>query len=181
MPERMRCEMEQGQFQIYTGDGKGKTTAAIGLAVRAAGAGLRVYIGQFIKDMEYSEVSVLRKAGIVVELYGTGKGCLIGKNPTQEDRDAADRGMRRAGEILCSQRYDLVICDEINVAFQLHLLTEEQLMGLVQKKPASVELVFTGRGCPQKVLEQADLVTEMREIKHYCRTKGLLARKGIES
>ena len=71
--------MEQGQFQIYTGDGKGKTTAAIGLAVRAAGAGLRVYIGQFIKDMEYSEVSVLRKAGIVVELYGTGKGCLIGK------------------------------------------------------------------------------------------------------
>ena len=89
--------------------------------------------------------------------------------------------MRRAGEILCSQRYDLVICDEINVAFQLHLLTEEQLMGLVQKKPASVELVFTGRGCPQKVLEQADLVTEMREIKHYYRTKGLLARKGIES
>ena len=145
--------MEQGQFQVYTGDGKGKTTAAIGLAIRAIGAGMRIYVGQFIKDMEYSEISVLRREGVVVELYGTGKGCLIGKNPAEE----------------------------INVAYQLGLLTEEQLLKLVQKKPASVELVFTGRGCPKSVLNQADLVTEMVEVKHYYHTKGLLARKGIES
>lgn len=112
----------EGQFQIYTGDGKGKTTAALGLAVRAAGAGMRVYIGQFIKDQEYHEVPLLRRLGVVVELYGTGKGCLIGKHPAQEDLDAAADGLQKAQAALQSGQYDLVILDEINVAWQLGLL-----------------------------------------------------------
>lgn len=111
--------MEQGQFQVYTGDGKGKTTAAIGLAIRAIGAGMRIYVGQFIKDMEYSEISVLRREGVVVELYGTGKGCLIGKNPAEEDLNAAREGMRRAESIMLYKSYDLVILDEINVAVSI--------------------------------------------------------------
>lgn len=96
----------EGQFQIYTGDGKGKTTAALGLAVRAAGAGMRVYIGQFIKDQEYHEVPLLRRLGVVVELYGTGKGCLIGKHPAQEDLDAAADGLQKAQAALQSGQYD---------------------------------------------------------------------------
>ena len=159
----------EGQFQIYTGDGKGKTTAALGLAVRAAGAGMRVYIGQFIKDQEYHEVPLLRRLGVVVELYGTGKGCLIGKHPAQEDLDALQSG-----------QYDLVILDEINVAWQLGLLQETQLEQLAKLRPQPVELVYTGRGCPPALLQLADLVTEMQEVKHYYHTKGLLAREGIE-
>ena len=129
----------EGQFQIYTGDGKGKTTAALGLAVRAAGAGMRVYIGQFIKDQEYHEVPLLRRLGVVVELYGTGKGCLIGKHPAQEDLDAAADGLKKAQAALQSGRYDLVILDEINVAWQLGLLQETQLEQLAKLRPQPVE------------------------------------------
>ena len=139
----------EGQFQIYTGDGKGKTTAALGLAVRAAGAGMRVYIGQFIKDQEYHEVPLLRRLGVVVELYGTGKGCLIGKHPAQEDLDAAADGLKKAQAALQSGQYDLVILDEINVAWQLGLLQETQLEQLAKLRPQPVELVYTGRGCPR--------------------------------
>ena len=178
----------EGQFQIYTGDGKGKTTAALGLAVRAAGAGMRVYIGQFIKDQEYHEVPLLRRLGVVVELYGTGKGCLIGKHPAQEDLDAINSKLviRRGEEeetaqaALQSGQYDLVILDEINVAWQLGLLQETQLEQLAKLRPQPVELVYTGRGCPPALLQLADLVTEMQEVKHYYHTKGLLAREGIE-
>ena len=170
----------EGQFQIYTGDGKGKTTAALGLAVRAAGAGMRVYIGQFIKDQEYHEVPLLRRLGVVVELYGTGQGCLIGKHPAQEDLDAAADGLKKAQAALQSGRYDLVILDEINVAWQLGLLQETQLEQLAKLRPQPVELVYTGRGCPPALLQLADLVTEMQEVKHYYHTKGLLAREGIE-
>ena len=168
--EKEGINMKQGQFQVYTGDGKGKTTAAIGLAVRAAGSGESVYIGQFIKDMEYHEIKPLRSLGVVVELYGTGKGCLIDRDSSQEDREAAQRGLKAAAKALESRQYGVVILDEINVAWQLGLrLRSEQ-----------TELVFTGRGCPDRVLEQADLITEMRPIRHYYQTKGLLSREGIE-
>lgn len=173
--------MEQGQFQIYTGDGKGKTTAAIGLAIRALGAGYRVYMGQFIKDMEYHEIKLLRQfPGMTVELYGTGKGCLIDKEPHIEDRNAAKNGVFRAMEALVSGRYDLVILDEINVAWQLHLVEEEEMLQLAEARPEHTELVFTGRGCPKSVLDRADLITQMTQVRHYYETKGLLARDGIE-
>lgn len=172
--------MENGQFQIYTGNGKGKTTAAIGLAIRAAGAGLKVYIGQFIKDMEYSEVRILQGVpGITVEQYGTGKGCLIGRAPSKEDIECASQGLDKAVKIMVSGEYDVVIMDEINVACSLKLLTENQLKAAAEKRPSGVELVFTGRYAPDSVLDMADLVTEMKEVKHYY-TKGLLARTGIE-
>lgn len=172
---------EQGQFQIYDGDGKGKTTAAVGLAVRALGAGLSVYMGQFIKDMEYHEIKVLKELpGMTVELYGNGKGCLIGRYPGEDDIKAAGEGVEKAMRAVTSALYDLVILDEINVACKLGLLTEEDMLRLAKDRLPGVELVFTGRGCPEKVMEMADLITEMKEVRHYYNTKGLLARDGIE-
>ena len=173
--------MKEGQFHVYTGDGKGKTTAAVGLAVRAAGAGLSVYIGQFIKDMEYHELHILKTIPqITTELYGTGNGCLIGKQPSLQDIHAAQKGYEKALDILKGGKFDVVILDEINVAYQLGVLQEEALLNLVNQRSYNVELIFTGRGCPQSVIEQADLVTQMQEIKHYYQTKHLLSRKGIE-
>ena len=174
-------KMKDGQTQIYTGDGKGKTTAAMGLALRALGAGLKVYLGQFIKDMEYSELKILKNIpGFTYELYGSGDGCFIGRIPEKKDIDAAKRGLEKISEAMLSGKYDVVIADEINVSHVLRLVTEEEMLDLINKKPDSVELIFTGRGCPENVLKEADLVTEMKEIKHYYASKGLLARDGIE-
>ena len=173
--------MEQGQFQVYTGDGKGKTTAAAGLALRALGAGKRVYLGQFIKDMEYHEIPLLRAhPNMTVVLYGSGRGCLLTQAPQQEDLDAAESGFRQAREALLSGDYDLVILDEISVAWALELLPEQRLLELADCRKGPTELVFTGRYCPQSVLDRADLITEMREVRHYYADKGLLARDGIE-
>ena len=173
--------MEKGQIHIYTGDGKGKTTAAIGLAVRAIGAGKKVYIGQFIKDMEYHEIAVLRSLpNVTVELYGSGDGCFIGREPAQKDIDAANEAVNKAIVAAYSGEYDVVILDEINIAYALKLVTAQQMLCIMDSKADTTELVFTGRGCPQEVLDKADLVTEMKEIRHYYATKGLLARDGIE-
>lgn len=173
--------MTNGQFQVYTGEGKGKTTAAIGLAVRASGAGLRVYIGQFIKDAEYSEVRALRAIpGITLEQYGTGEGCLVGRAEKPFDRTNALEGVRRVTEAMRSGEYDVVIADEINVACMLGLITEPEWRVCAKARPESVELVFTGRGAPACAQEMADLMTEMREVKHYYAEKGLAARTGIE-
>lgn len=173
--------MDQGQFQIYDGDGKGKTTAAVGLAVRALGAGLKVYLGQFIKDMEYHEIKILKQIpGMTVELYGNGMGCLIGRYPSEEDLAAARKGVEKAMAAIKSGEYDMVILDEINVAWKLGLLKEEDMLELAGERPSDVELIFTGRGCPESVMEKADLITEMKEVRHYYSTKGLLARDGIE-
>ncbi|WP_310600817.1 cob(I)yrinic acid a,c-diamide adenosyltransferase [Desulfobulbus sp.] len=169
----------QGFVQVYTGDGKGKTTAALGLAVRAAGAGLRVYIGQFIKNADYSELNTLRHLteSIVIEQYGLG--CMLVHVPTGEDIDAARLGLVALDAAMASGAFALVIADEINVACALGLLAEEDLLGLMARRPPEVELVLTGRGAPAAVLERADLVTEMRSVKHYYE-RGVAARKGIE-
>ena len=173
--------MEKGYIQVYTGNGKGKTTAMLGLTVRAVGAGLRVYIGQFIKDMEYHEIAALRNRfpEVAVRQYGNGKGCFIGRNPAQEDIDAAKAGLLEGTEALESGKYDVVIMDEINVAVHLKLLTTDDVLGMIARKPDSVELVLTGRGAPQAVINAADLVSEVREIKHYY-AAGVQARDGIE-
>ena len=172
--------MEDRQVHIYTGNGKGKTTAAVGLAVRALGAGWRVYMGQFIKDLPYHELSILKnQPHMTVELYGSGRGCFIGREPAQEDIDAAQMGLEKASAAM-EAGYDLVILDEILVACALQLITEEEILTLLDGRPPRVELILTGRGCPEAVLERADLVTEMREVRHYYNTKGLLARDGIE-
>lgn len=172
--------MDIGQFQVYTGNGKGKTTASMGLILRAVGAGLSVYFGQFIKDMEYSEIKILKKLpGVTIEQYGTGSGCLIDRNPDKDDIDCAQNGLKKANEALISGKYDLIIMDEINVAYGLNLLSIEDLTDTAKKRPKNVELVFTGRYAPKEIIALADLVTEMKEVKHYYQN-GLLARTGIE-
>ena len=158
----------------------GKTTAALGLALRAAGAGLKVYFAQFIKSNAYSEVIALERWSDRITLEQFGRGCFIRGNPCQEDIDVAQRALEAITAALTSGRYDMVVADEANVAFKCRLVSEEALLGLIDARPADVELVLTGRGAPQAVLDRADLVTEMKPIKHYF-TKGVLARKGIES
>ena len=169
----------QGFVQVYTGDGKGKTTAALGLAVRAAGAGLRVYIGQFIKKADYSELNTLQGLAYAITIEQYGLGCMLVHAPTQEDILAARRGLAAIDAAMASGKFDLVIADEINVACALGLLAEGELHGLMERRPPAVELVLTGRAAPVTVLERADLVTEMRAVKHYYE-RGIAARKGIE-
>ena len=173
--------MKIGQFQVYTGNGKGKTTAALGLALRASGAGFHVYFCQFIKEGEFSEIKALRQLpGVTVEQFGSGKGLLIHREAELTDLDCAREGYRRLEAALCSREYDVVIADEINCALMCGLLTEGDLLALADKRPEGTELVFTGRGATQAILDRADLATEMHLIKHYYETKKLPARVGIE-
>ena len=171
--------MEKGYFQIYTGNGKGKTTAALGLAFRTAGAGLCVYIGQFIKSMEYSEVSVLRSIpGITVELYGLD-GCITTLEPSERDRMAARHGYERAAEVLRSGDYDVVILDEFTIATYFNMITEQEALCLVKERAPGTELIITGRYAPDYLLARADLATDMTCLRHYYEA-GVEARDGIE-
>ncbi len=173
-------EQEDGYFQVYTGEGKGKTTAALGLALRASGRGLPVYIGQFMKGQDYGELHALPKLpGVTHEQYGDPGWVYKGKI-TEAQRARAHEGLARAREALYSGKYRIVILDEINMAVWFELISLEEALELVEKRPRKVELIFTGRRADPQVLEQADLVTEMREVKHYY-SQGVPARKGIEN
>lgn len=173
--------MKIGQFQVYTGNGKGKTTASLGLALRASGAGYRVYFCQFIKEGEYSEIKALKKLdNVTVEQFGSGMGLLIHRDAEDLDLACAREGYERLKRALTSGEYDVVIADEINCALMCHLLTEQALLELIDARPEGTELVFTGRGATQAILERADLATEMHLIKHYFADKKLPARVGIE-
>lgn len=169
----------QGYVQVYTGDGKGKTTAALGLAVRAAGAGLKVFIGQFIKSMTYSEIKALERFEDRITIRQFGRGCFIRGNPTPADIKVAGQALEALMDTLKSGNYDVVIADEANVAFACHLISEKDLLDLIDARPSHVELVLTGRGAPDAVIDKADLVTEMKAVKHYYE-KGITARDGIE-
>lgn len=170
----------QGYVHIYTGDGKGKTTAALGLALRAAGAGLRVYIGQFIKNAPYSELEALKKLRDAITLEQFGRGCFLVGRPEQADINAAQNGLATLRQALCGAGYDLVIADEINVALAMGLISEKDVLDLIAARPPALELVLTGRGASPAILAQADLITEMRALRHYY-DHGVQARKGIES
>jgi len=170
----------QGYVQVYTGDGKGKTTAALGLALRSAGAGLKVFIGQFIKNAPYSEIKALERFSDLITVEQYGRGCFIRGNPEQADIDLARQALVSIGQALTSGRYDVVIADEANVAYGCKLVSEADLVSLVAARPPQVELVLTGRNAPAAVIDMADLVTEMKPVKHYYE-KGIMARKGIES
>ena len=176
--KKERGETMQGMIHLYTGDGKGKTTAAVGLAVRALGAGLRVFMGQFIKDREYHEIALLRSLdGFTSELFG--KGCFLQRPPGPADRQAAREGLEIASEILKSGDYGLVILDEVTFPLEYAFFTLEELLEALSSREMSTEVALTGRGAPQGLVDAADLVTEMREVKHYYQ-KGILARDGIE-
>lgn len=172
--------MKKGYIQVYTGNGKGKTTAAIGLAIRAAGAGLRVYIGQFVKSIEYSEIKLIKERfpEITVELYGID-GCMMSGVPSENDYRSAEDGLRRAREALRGGKYDLVILDEITICCYFKLLAEDEILALMEAKPEVTELVLTGRYAPDYMIERADLVSEIQETRHYY-SSGVKARDGIE-
>ncbi len=166
-------------MHVYTGNGKGKTTAALGLALRASGAGLKVFIGQFIKGQAYNELEVITRdlKNISVKQYGLG--CFIVDTPTIEDREAARKGFDEIQRIIKNGKHDLVILDEVNIALYYKLIEVDELIVLIKEKPQHVELVITGRYAPEEIIEAADLVTEMKEVKHYYQ-KGIEARRGIE-
>ena len=171
--------MKQGYIQIYTGDGKGKTTAALGLALRAAGHGLRTYIAQFMKGQSYGELSSIRLIPeIKIEQFGKDTFIHIDQ-ASQEDIRMAKQGLEKASQAMLSQKYNIIILDEINVAIHFKLLTIAEVMDFISSKPENIELILTGRRAPQELINRADLVTEMREIKHYYQ-QGVSARDGIE-
>ncbi|MBF0413822.1 MAG: cob(I)yrinic acid a,c-diamide adenosyltransferase [Desulfamplus sp.] len=168
----------KGYIQVYSGNGKGKTTAAFGLCLRASGAGKNVYIGQFIKGMHYSELDILPAIeNITLKQYG--RGCFIYSEPVQEDYTAALNGLAEIGIILQSGEYDVVVLDEVNIALYYGLFSFDDLKQLLINRASHVEVIITGRYAPQELIDMADLVTEMKEIKHYY-TKGVEARTGIE-
>ena len=173
--------IERGKIkliQVYTGCGKGKTTAALGLAIRAAGAGLKVYIAQFIKSGRYSELAALAKfKNIKIEQFGNP--CFIRGAPQEKDLDSAQRGLERVKEVLKTKKYDMLILDEINIALKLKLLELEEVMEVIKKAPKKTELILTGRDAHPQVIKIADLVSEINEVKHYFQ-QGVKARKGIE-
>jgi cob(I)alamin adenosyltransferase len=175
----MSEKLSKGYIQVYTGDGKGKTTATLGLALRASGHGMRTYIGQFMKGQEYGELDALRdNPCITVEQYGDPR-CIRREEVTSEHVAQARRGLERARRAMLLGGYDIVVLDEVNVAIWFGLLPVERVLVFLDLKPASVEVVLTGRRAPQELIDRADLVTEMREVKHYY-TQGVAARKGIE-
>lgn len=171
--------MKKGYVQVYTGQGKGKTTAALGLALRAAGAGLKISVLQFIKNKDYSELKALKRFSDLVSVEQFGCGFLFKRNPCAEDRDAVRKGLERAKSLLSSGQYDLVILDEANVLMKYALLSEQDCLDIIASKAENTELVFTGRYASPGLLAAADLVTEMKSLKHYFE-RGVEARLGIE-
>jgi cob(I)alamin adenosyltransferase len=176
MAERKRL------IQVYTGNGKGKTTAAIGQAVRAAGRGLKTLVIMFMKDFEYGEIIGLKQLSeyITVEQYGNDNFVMEKRPPEEEDINLARKALGRGQEAVAGREYDIVILDEICVAVYFKLLTPEDLIPILEGKPDGVELILTGRYCPPEWMERADLVTEMKERKHYF-LQGVTAREGFES
>ena len=174
-------EKFKGYAQVYTGCGKGKTTAALGLALRAAGYGWRVYVGQFLKGQNYGElVSVGKLAPLIkIEQFGRKGFIHVTDNPQDEDIDRAKKGLQKCLRAMLSRKYRIVVLDEVNVALRFGLLTEKEIHDFLAQRPEDIEVVLTGRYAPPSVVRAADLVTEMKEKKHYY-SKGVRARLGIE-
>lgn len=187
--------LKKGLVEVYTGNGKGKTTAAIGLAIRAAGNGLRVYIMHFMKSKKYGESRIIREIENIDEKY-LGKPYFISRDPSigekmkgvvvfepgkppEEYVRLIRKGIEEIDRIVKSGKYDMVIMDEIITALYFDLVTMDDIRRIIEQKPSNVEIVLTGRYAPDELLEIADLVTEMLEVKHPYQ-KGIKARRGIE-
>ena len=172
-------KLRKGYVQVYTGDGKGKTTAAFGLALRAIGKGLRVVVVQFMKaGPTWGEIRAAEMLGFDVVQVGLDHWVRKGE-ATDADRRAAGEGFAKARELVVSGAFDLVILDELMTSLSFELIPLDDVLALMREKPSHVELVLTGRGAPDAVVAAADLVTEMRAVKHYF-DKGVPAREGIE-
>jgi len=175
-------KLEQGFVQIYTGNGKGKSTAAIGQAVRAAGFGLKTFIAQFMKEYPYNELVSLNYLSewITIEQFCGDEYVYKKELPGEEELAKAKKGLLSAKEKMLSGEYDLIILDEAIVAIYFKLIEINELVEFIKVKPENVELILTGRYCPEELIEFADLVTEMKEVKHYYQ-KGITSRRVIES
>jgi len=169
----------KGYVHVYTGNGKGKTTAAMGLALRATGAGKKVYIAQYAKGMHYSELDAIAKHLPNITLKQYGLGCFIFNEPKQADIEAANVGLREVEAIISGCEYDVIILDEANIAVFYNLFSAQDLITILNKRNPATEIVITGRYACEEIMEYADLVTEMTEIKHYYK-QGVQARVGIE-
>ena len=174
-------KLEQGLIQVYTGNGKGKTTASLGLALRGVGRELMVCMIQFMKGGgPYGEQMAAKRLAPFLTIVQTGRPGWVNKeNPHETDKQLAREALELARRAVTGGEYDLVIMDEINGAVSMGLIPVDQLLELMRDKPPTVELVLTGRNADPRVIEAADLVTEMREVKHYYKA-GVPARIGIE-
>jgi len=180
---RAMQKKNKGLVIVYTGDGKGKTTAALGMALRAAGHGKKILIVQFIKNFRnYGELKFVKKYDCGIKIKSIGKGYVKIKGdkfPFEEHVKAAKGALKFAKEGILSKEHDIVVLDEINIALDKKLLTLQEVVELIHQKPPSLHLVLTGRNAPKKLLQLADLVSEIKDIKHPYR-KGIPAQKGIE-
>ncbi len=170
-----------GYIQVYTGEGKGKTTAALGLALRAAGHGFRTYFGQFLKGQPSGEILAARKLSplITIEQFGRKSFLKVTEDFEEQDYRLAAAGLKKCLQAMLSGQYRLIVLDEVNVALNLGLLPEKEVLDFLDRKPEGVEVILTGRYAPGTILDRADLVTEMVCRKHYY-DRGVRARKGIE-
>jgi len=170
--------MQKGFVHIYTGDGKGKTTAAVGLAIRAIGQGLKVLFIQFIKSSPTGELEILKKFNENIDIYRCSTG-FIYEHPNENQKQIMKKCVSEIKEKILKNKYDLIVLDEFCNAINLGLISKKDAEELFQLKPFNAEFIITGRDAPEWLIEKADLVTEMKKIKHYF-DKGIKARKGIE-
>ena len=173
--------MKKGLIQVYTGNGKGKTTAALGLALRAVGHGMKVLMVQFMKgNVQYGELESAKKLSPHLTIKQVGRETFISKsNPDPKDLQLAQEGFSMAKKAIQNKEYDIVILDEINLAIDYGLIPVKDVLQLIDSKPETIELILTGRNVKREILERADLITEMVDRKHYY-DKGVPAREGIE-
>lgn len=172
-------QLEKGYIHVYTGTGKGKTTAALGLGLRAVGAGLKVHMIQFMKGRRYSEIDAVKNLqNFTISQYGRDE--FVNKEkPEKIDIDLVKKGLTHAKDVIKSGKYDVLILDEINVALDYKLITLDDVLNLIKDKPEKLELVLTGRFAHPEIVKLSDIVTEMLEIKHPYQ-KGVICRKGID-
>jgi len=173
---------ERGYIQVYTGNGKGKTTAALGLALRAAGRGMRTYVAQFLKKGEYGELLAAKRflpEMIVIEQFGLPEFHHRENGVRRAEREAAEAGLDAAKNAMAGGEYRIVILDEVNTLLHFKIMAVEPVLQLLDEKPEALEMILTGRYAPAEVLARADLITDMQEIRHYYQ-KDIQARTGIE-
>ncbi len=174
--------MQKGFIQVYTGNGKGKSTAAIGQVIRGAGFGLKSYVLMLMKEFPYNEIKIFEQLNNFISFAQVGKDDFVFRKelPSEIEKQKIKDALTDFTNKMLSNEFDILVLDEIFVAIYFRLTSTEDLLNIIKHKPENVELILTGRYCPKEIIEIADIVTEMKEIKHYYQ-KGILARRGIES
>lgn len=177
----MQQNSAEGKIHIYTGNGKSKTTAAIGICIRALGAGKKILWTQFVKGQEYNEIKIFKQFETRLVFKNFGRNCFINQQPEQADFDMAKEGVNYLWEVWNNKPdFDLIVFDELFIALYYQLISENEILNIIKKKQKHSELIITGRYAPTSIMAFADLVTEMQEIKHYYNTEKLISREGIE-